>query len=321
MDEDDEPRWTDLQLAAKDGDVGRVQALLASGREDVNAPAAGYYGRTALQAASQSGTEAVVRLLLEAGADVDAPGGNNSMRTALQLACGREEEKEENEVNESDESDESDEGQTGDGVVELLLAAGANIHSPAARYCGRTALQAAAERGSLRCVRRLLLLGADVNASPSTTAGLTALQAAGLRPAPLAVVQALLDAGADVNAPASRHKGFTALQAACIADTNSNSNSNTNLPLVELLLAAGADPDAPGSKYLGVRALHAAAHMGHADIVRRLLSAGANVNLVAGPSHQTPLQTALFNDQLECADILRQAGGTVNPSRARFLFD
>ncbi|EFX03718.1 ankyrin repeat-containing protein [Grosmannia clavigera kw1407] len=142
-----------------------------------------------------------------------------------------------------------------------------------------------------------------------------ALQAAYLLLAPLAVVRALLEAGADVNAPVSRHKGFTALQAACIADTKSNSITYTSHPLVELLLTAGANTDAPGSRYLGASALHAAAHMGHADIVQYLLSAGTSVNLVAGPSQQTPLQTALFNDHShdlsweECQSVVKWLQG------------
>lgn len=70
--------WTELQLAAKDGDIAKARALIDSG-VDINAPASGYYGNTALQAACLFGNEDVARLLIERGADVNAPGGNNGM--------------------------------------------------------------------------------------------------------------------------------------------------------------------------------------------------------------------------------------------------
>lgn len=70
--------WTELQLAAKDGDIAKARALIDSD-VDINAPASGYYGNTALQAACLFGNEDVARLLIERGADVNAPGGNNGM--------------------------------------------------------------------------------------------------------------------------------------------------------------------------------------------------------------------------------------------------
>ncbi|EFX06551.1 ankyrin repeat-containing protein [Grosmannia clavigera kw1407] len=312
----DEPRWTALQLAAGDGDLARVRALLDGGHEQVNAPATGYNGRTALQAACLGGHRDVVRVLLEAGADVDAPGGNNSMRTALQLACGvgGEEEEDEDEDEKDKKHDDVNTDNTDNDPIHLLLAAGAALNAPAARYNGRTALQAAAETGPIATVALLLRLGADVNAAPATNAGLTALQAACLA-GRRAVVSRLLDAGADVNAPACRYKGYTALQAACVGD------GDDVCAIVDLLLAAGADPNAPGSGYRGGTALHAAAHVGHVDVVRRLLAAGARVNAAAGPARQSPLQTALLGEHAACADVLRAAGGIAIASRATFLFE
>ena len=91
---DEEPRWTELQIASRNGDVQRVNELLSqcennsSRLEIVNEPAIGYYGQTALQAACIRGHETVARSLLEAGANVNAPGGNNIYRNAFELACG-----------------------------------------------------------------------------------------------------------------------------------------------------------------------------------------------------------------------------------------
>ena len=90
-DGDDEPRWTKLQLASRSGDLQRVIAILSAhrGKEEnaaiVNAPPAGYYGQTALQAACMCGHEAVVQVLLAAGADIHAAGGNNTYRRLCRL--------------------------------------------------------------------------------------------------------------------------------------------------------------------------------------------------------------------------------------------
>ncbi|KUJ06171.1 uncharacterized protein LY89DRAFT_560831, partial [Mollisia scopiformis] len=56
-------------------------------------------------------------------------------------------------------------------------AAGAEVNAAPAGNDGQTALQAAAEVGHLKAVKRLLATGADVNAAASEY-GRTALQAA-----------------------------------------------------------------------------------------------------------------------------------------------
>lgn len=92
--DDEEPKWTELQLASRIGDLERVTEILsacdsvAHRLEVVNHPPVGYYGQTALQAASMRGHHLVARALIEAGADVHAPGGNNVYRNAFELACG-----------------------------------------------------------------------------------------------------------------------------------------------------------------------------------------------------------------------------------------
>lgn len=91
---DDEPRWTELQIASRKGDLRRVNKILsqcedaAQRRDIVNARPVGWYGQTALQAACFHEHEEVVRALLEAGADISAPGGNNIYRNAFEYACG-----------------------------------------------------------------------------------------------------------------------------------------------------------------------------------------------------------------------------------------
>jgi len=77
--------WFPLHYAAQHGHIIVIQLLLEAGR-DVNAPAAIFYGRTALQAASEGGYEDVVKLLLSHSADVNTPVAEFSGRTALQAA-------------------------------------------------------------------------------------------------------------------------------------------------------------------------------------------------------------------------------------------
>ncbi|KAI0155026.1 ankyrin repeat protein [Xylariaceae sp. FL1272] len=294
---DEQDTWTDLQVASKDGNLALVSQLLARG-DDVNAPAKGYYGNTALQAACLFGHEDIVRKLIEYGADVNASGGNNGSLNALSQACVK--------------------GNLA--VVELLVESGAEINAPVKRYHGRTALQAAAEAGQLAVVRYLLDAGAEINAPAAATGGLTALAAAASGdPASeehMQIVKLLVEKGANVDAPPSKSKslvqgpalhpehriltqhtgkGLTALQAASL---------NGNLDIVYILISAGANVNAPGSSFKGGTALHAATEKGHIEIVRRLLEAGADVEAQSGWGKQTPLQSAAVRGQEEIARLL-----------------
>jgi hypothetical protein len=76
-------------------------------------------------------------------------------------------------------------------VVERLIQEKADINAHPCGYCGRTALQAAAEGGHLAVVERLIQEKADINAAPSFNSGRTALQAAA-QGGHLAVVERLI---------------------------------------------------------------------------------------------------------------------------------
>ncbi len=311
----DEFCWTPLQLAARAGDADQIRRILAADPAAANDPPRGYYGQTALQAACVQGDAAAVRLLLAAGADVHFSGGNNFQRNALQIACGHGDEK----------------------VVDLLLAAGARVNEegevtppPSAsggahrasrssrgvavtRYNGRTALQAACDRGHLDLAERLLQLGADVNAPPSPTAGVTALQAAA-RGGYLAIVTLLLQHGADTNYAAAKRKGFTALQGAC---------RGGHTKVVALLLQHGADVHALGGTYGDGKALHAAAEAGSAESIRLLLAAGADVHACSGTRGRRghgALASALAGGHDEAARVLREHGATGRSGGGCFLF-
>jgi len=103
------------------------------------------------------------------------------------------------------------------------LTGGADVNAKDA--FGRTALDAASQRGDLDVVQALLAKGADVNAKDNN--GLTALMLASPS-GRVDVVQALLAKGADVNAKGNN--GLTALIA------------TTNAKIRAVLVEAGARP-------------------------------------------------------------------------------
>ncbi|ESU18178.1 hypothetical protein FGSG_11425 [Fusarium graminearum PH-1] len=219
-------------------------------------------------------------------------------------------------------------------VVELLLAAGADVNAAAASEHGRTALEAAAEGGHLKVIEKLLAAGADVNAAAASKHGRTALQAAAegghlkviekllaagadanaaalqaaAKEGYLEVIEKLLVAGADVNAAAASEYGRTALQAAA---------EGGHLEVVEKLLAAGADVNAAAASEYEWTALQVAAWGGHLEVVKKLLAVGADVNAAAASENgQTALEAAAWGGHLEVVEKLLAAGADVNAAAA-----
>ncbi|KAK2739997.1 hypothetical protein CKAH01_07166 [Colletotrichum kahawae] len=82
-------------------------------------------------------------------------------------------------------------------MIDLLLQAGADVNTPAAKTRGATALQLAAIKGRLGIAKRLIELKANVNAPGAETHGRTALEGAAEH-GRLDMVQLLLDCGANV---------------------------------------------------------------------------------------------------------------------------
>jgi len=312
---DEEPCWTELQLASRNGNIQCVNVLLSqcsdktTKLELVNQPAIGYYGQTALQAACTREHEAVAKILLEAGANINAPGGNNIYRNAFELACGTGES-----FHTSDAifNVNNQRGSVGNiRLIRLLLDAGAIVNPESVtRYQGRTPIQAAAEAGHEEAALLLLENGADINAAPSPSSGVTALQAACYQ-GHFGLAKFLIARGADVNSPPGKFSGYTALQGACLGE---------EMELVKILLAEGADVNAPGSLYHGGTALHAAASRGNLEIVKILLSSGADPNSVAGRRGQTSMQSAYLIGKMYIVEVLMKAGATGPLVGGRILF-
>jgi ankyrin repeat protein len=176
-------------------------------------------------------------------------------------------------------------------IVLQLRDAGANIH--AVDTNGNGALHHAADR-VLPVVTALVEAGCDVHAV--NTKGSTPLMlAAGA--GNLAVASYLVGAGAAVNAV--DHGGKSALVYAAKAGVN---GAMTVIMLVE----AGADVNAVNGAALCV-----AVSLQHEEVVRVLLRAGADVNVV-GTGGNTPLILAASGKSATILSALVEAGAKVN---------
>jgi ankyrin repeat protein len=241
-----------------------------------------------------------VRALLQKKADVNAP--QNDGTTALMWAARL------------------DDLETAD----LLVRAGARV--TAANRDGATALELAAINGSAQMLQKLIKAGADPNASLSKT-GDTALMMAARTGNPGAL-NALIESGANVNARES-WGGTTPLMWAV---------SERHPDAVKVLIDHGADvqarsnfvaaangrgfegrtPAAPSTTQKveefasgWLTPLMFAAREGDLASARLLVSAGAEVNAVAGDGKDA-LGLAIFNGNYEVASFLVDSHSNVN---------
>lgn len=305
---------TDYSLidAIKRRDIRAADALLAR-HADVNAALPD--GATALAWAVFLDLQDTALKLIEAGANVNAKGDYGETPLTLALANGN--------VT----------------LTTRLLKAGAD--PKATRWNGETALMIAAGAGSADEVKLLLDAGLDVNAAESEK-GQNALMWAAAEGHP-AVVDLLIQRGANVNA--ATKSGFTALAFATMKNDSASirflakagADADYALPDKDktkmLLLAAaydsteaaialldgGANPNIADRR--GRTPLHIAAQAGSLELVRKLVSKGANLNArtekMSAPAgevfrmpsgEQTPLLLAAKFDRVDVMRVLIEAG-------------
>ncbi len=144
--------------------------------------------------------------------------------------------------------------------------------------------------GCKEAVDILLDHGAEINAS--TSSGRTALSLA-VEDKQTDIVRLLLDRGADPNV------GIDTAPLYYAADTETCS----------LLLAHRASINGPD--HAKKAPLHSAAEVGHLDVVKVLLRAGANV-LAVDSGGLTPVIRAAQNGQWDCVTFMVESGGNVS---------
>lgn len=173
-------------------------------------------------------------------------------------------------------------------MIRLILAlfvlaapAAAQTAPSAAEIAGYAGLHRAAQEGDVGAIRRLIAEGADVNArdrrrrTPTIVAAFRSDDAA---------LRALAEGGADMNA--QDWQGYDVVTIAAVAG---------DAELMQLALDLGNRPDLIHTNWDGT-ALIAASELGHAEVIRRLVAAGAPLDHVNNLGWTALLEAVILGD-------------------------
>jgi ankyrin repeat protein len=284
-----------LHQAAGGGQAGIVRLLLSRSKAELNVR--GQDGGTPLLLALSQGHAEVAKYLLEAGADATL--ADEVGNAALHQAAGRGHAETVRLLLSYSKAELNVRGQDGGPplllalsrghaeVVKYLLEAGADV--TLADEVGNAALHQAAGGGHAEIVR-LLLSGSKAELNVRGQHGMTPLLLA-LSQGHAEVVKYLLEAGADVTL--ADEVGNTALYLAVELD---------QVEIVRLLLShSKAELNVKGQR--GMTLLLLALRRGHAEVVKYLLEAGADVTL-ADEAGNTALYQAVGRGHSEIVRIL-----------------
>jgi uncharacterized protein len=181
-------------------------------------------------------------------------------------------------------------------IAICLTAAGAAIQAAGPAVPRDMRLVEAVKAGNSASAAALLQKKLDVNVPEAD--GTTALHWA-VRNDNAALVDRLIRAGA--NAKAQNRYGVTPIALAC---------ENGSAPVVERLLKAGVSANTTGP--LGETALHLCARTGKPEAVRVLLAHGATIDVIENWRGQTPLMWAAAEGHADAMKMLIEAGADVN---------
>jgi ankyrin repeat protein len=192
------------------------------------------------------------------------------------------------------------------GIATVFGASGVSAQTPpgAAEAAAYTGVHAAAFAGDVRAIEALARQGADLNRRDGH--GRTAAHIAAYR-RHRDVLRALAAAGADMRAKDSR--AYDIITIAAVADDPET---------VRLAIELGTDPKAITSPYDGT-ALIAAAHLGHDEVVRVLIKAGAPLDHVNNLGWTALMESVVLGDggarHVATAKALVDAGAKPIPDR------
>ncbi|VUC24898.1 unnamed protein product [Clonostachys rosea] len=252
-------------------------------------------GQSALHHAAENGNIKMTELLLQKGAIVDQT--NASGATPLQFVCGMEDDAFKFEA--ACEEARISSTQIRIQLALVLLNGGSNVNAPPGLINGKTALQAAAERGDDEMVKLLLCYGADIDAPPAIESGLTCLQAAA-KSRNLDLLMMICSHGAQLTSDVL----FIALYFAALAG---------DIPLINFVTkryinTSGLFPVKLASEINGT-ILQAGVRSGNIEVVRLLLHAKAEINIVA--EGETAICTAVRENHLEIFKLLMERGASL----------
>ncbi len=185
----------------------------------------------------------------------------------------------------------------------LLMSADAVGQTPpsASEITAYAGLHAAAAQGDAESIAGLIAAGADPNARDA--AGRTALHVAAFR-GQHETMRRLVRGGADPRALEGRRYDIVTI--AAVQD---------DATTLSLALDLGADPRAITSPYDGT-ALIAAAHLGHDEVVRRLIAAGAPLDHVNNLGWTALIEAIVLGDggarHVACLQALVDAGARLD---------
>src|SRR5436305_2371263 len=191
-------------------------------------------------------------------------------------------------------------------LVAALLFAGtllslAQIPPNAAELRVYAGLHAAAAKGDTAEIERLIAAGEKPNVQDSH--GRTPLHVAA-HFGHHAAAQALFKGGANPNALDAQRYDIVTIAAV-----------NNDVPMLKLALAGGCDPKTITSPYQGT-ALIAAAHLGHAEVVRVLIAAGAPLDHVNNLGWTALIESIVLGtggrNHTDTLDALGKAGANGN---------